>query len=466
MLYLSKQNFFEVCVDISPLCSVDIYFFRLYNIYKGIHREQRKGKYHVKITYKKTVSVKGEYDIAVVGGGVAGCAAALSAAREGKKVILFEKGISLGGLATLGLINLFVPVCNGEGTQIIYGMCEEFLKDSIEYGYDTLPEVWADGEPKNPTRVRKFTKFDAPIFSLVLLNKLHDAGVEVCFDTIITDTVTNDGMCEAVIVENKSGTSCYKAKMFVDASGDADLLNRAGVPTVTGKNYHSYMSRAVTLDGCKNAVMSNDISKAVSSRGPKVFASLYGDGHPESIPTYNATDADDVNRYLISNQLELFDVIKNDSRKSRTLTMLPVMPQFRTSRRIDGDATLNAERDAYKHFDDSVAAINDFDRRDFLYEVSYKMLVRTGFDNIIAAGRCTSGEGYGWDLLRVIPVAIITGQVAGLASAQKIDTSVPIYSIDVPALQNKLISKNVKIHFDDSLIPDVIESVRVDVGEL
>src|SRR5699024_4698359 len=148
-------------------------------------------------------------------------------------------------------------------------------------------------------------------------------------------------------------------------------------------------------------------------------ADLYGHGHPDNIEPYDATKADEVNRYLITSQLELLDRIRQEDRKSRTLTTLPTMAQFRTSRRIDGDYTLNAQRDAYKHFEDSVSAINDFDRRDFLHEVPYRTMVKTGFDNIIAAGRCTSGEGYGWDLLRVIPVAIITGQVAGIACAQK-----------------------------------------------
>jgi Na+-transporting methylmalonyl-CoA/oxaloacetate decarboxylase beta subunit len=76
------------------------------------------------MNYVKTV----EYDIAVAGGGVAGVAAAVEAARSGKKVVLIEKATQLGGLATIGLINLFVPMCNGRGTQIIKGMAEEFLR--------------------------------------------------------------------------------------------------------------------------------------------------------------------------------------------------------------------------------------------------------------------------------------------------------------------------------------------------
>lgn len=81
-----------------------------------------------------------DYDIIVAGGGVAGVAAAVSAKRMGKSVLLIEKTIGLGGLATSGLINLFVPLCNGRGVQIIRGMAEEMLRHAVRYGYDTIPE--------------------------------------------------------------------------------------------------------------------------------------------------------------------------------------------------------------------------------------------------------------------------------------------------------------------------------------
>ena len=92
------------------------------------------------IRLEEQVPVRGEYDVLVAGGGVAGCAAALEAARCGRRVLLLEKGVALGGLATIGLINLFVPMCNGRGVPVIRGMAEEFLRLSIRYGYDTLPE--------------------------------------------------------------------------------------------------------------------------------------------------------------------------------------------------------------------------------------------------------------------------------------------------------------------------------------
>ena len=120
---------------------------------------------------------------------------------------------------------------------------------------------------------------------------------------------------------------------------------------------------------------------------------------------------------------------------------------------IDGDYTLQPE-DTYRHFEDSVCAICDFDRRDYLFEVPYRTMIRTGFDNIIAAGRCASGNGYAWDVLRVIPPAILTGQAAGAAACQAMDTGLDVTKIDISLLQSKLEKENVMIHFDDSLIPN------------
>ncbi|MBO5220558.1 MAG: FAD-dependent oxidoreductase, partial [Clostridia bacterium] len=77
---------------------------------------------------KEEIFEKAHYDVIVAGGGVAGAAAAVQLAREGKKTMLIEKSQKLGGLATLGLINLFVPMCNGRGKQIIFGMAEEMCR--------------------------------------------------------------------------------------------------------------------------------------------------------------------------------------------------------------------------------------------------------------------------------------------------------------------------------------------------
>ena len=410
--------------------------------------------------YLKTVT----YDIAVAGGGVAGVAAAVEAARSGKKVVLIEKATQLGGLATIGLINFFVPMCNGRGTQIIKGMADEFLRLSVKYGFDSIPEDWQNGEPgQGNTNQRLVSRYSAPIFSLALCELLHNLDVDILYDTVVTGAETRDGHISALSLFNKSGHIRCEAKVFIDATGDSDVLHFAGVPTVTGGNYHTYQGFYATLESCKNAYESGDIGKLtgwLSGGG----ANLYGGGHPEGMPLWDGTNSDDVSRYFVANQLELLEKLKKTDRKTRDITLLPIMPQFRTTRHIDGDYTLLPE-DAYRHFEDSVCAICDFDRRDFLFEIPYRSMIRSGFDNIIAAGRCVSGAGYAWDVVRVIPPAILTGQAAGAAASQAIDTGKAITDIEVPLLQSKLSGENVMIHFDDHLIPaDVTAVERADVG--
>lgn len=403
-------------------------------------------------------------DVAVAGGGVAGVAAAVEAARAGKKVVLIEKTTQLGGLATIGLINLFVPMCNGRGVQIIKGMADEFLRLSIKYGFDTIPSDWRNGEPgQGNTNQRLVSRYSAPIFSLALCELLNSLQVEIFFDTVVTDAKTEQGHIQSLTLFNKSGFSCCEAEVYIDATGDADVLKYAGVPTVTGGNYHTYSGFTATLESCRKAWETGNIGNLTNyiSGGN---ANLYGKGHPEGMKLWDGTNGDDVSQYLIANQLELLEKIKGDDRKSRDITLLPIMPQFRTTRHIDGNYTLK-EQDAYRHFDDSVGAICDFDRRDVLYEVPFGALVRDGYRNVITAGRCASAEGYAWDVLRVIPPAILTGQAAGAAAAIAIDNKCAVTAIDVTALQKKLENENVMIHFEDDLISvDCTKTENVDIG--
>ena len=416
------------------------------------------------ISISKSISKCGSFDVIVAGGGVAGVAAAVSAARMGLKTLLIEKTVSLGGLATIGLVNLFVPMCNGRGKQIIKGMAQEFLELAIKYGFDTIPCEWKDGEPKEPTKTRYLTKFSAPIFILALTELIKNEGVDIIFDTIVTSPVMEDNLCRGLIVENKSGTQYYEGKIIIDTTGDADILQRAGVPTVQGGNFHTFYGYMTGMENCKKAVETCDISKLYKS----VFggkANLYGGGHPEGKPLWNGTDTSDISRYIIENHTEMLNEFKKYNRSTYDVVQIPSMPQFRTTRRINGDYTLK-ETDAYKHFDDSIAAICDFDRSDYLYEIPYRTLIYHKFPNIITAGRSASGEGYGWDLLRVIPPAIITGQAAGAAAYSAISEKCALNEVNIPKLQQTLSKQNVLIHFDDSLVPEGRGGERVAIGHI
>lgn len=411
------------------------------------------------------VPERGQYDVLVAGGGVAGAAAAVAAARAGKKVLLLEKAQKLGGLATLGLINLFVPMCNGRGKQIIFGMAEEFLRLSIAHGYGEMPKDFVNGripEEKLASYAaagqlppRYLTRFSPEIFALELTALCAKWGVDLRFDALLTrvkmDEEAGQRTVRGVVVEEKSGPAYYGAKMFVDATGDGDLLLRAGVPTAVRGNFHTYMGLSLTLESCARAAKTGNIGAATGYFAAGE-ATLYGEKHPAGLPLYDGTSADEVNRYLLQNQLEMLEKLKQTDRLARDVVTLPGMPQFRTTRRIEGDYVLQ-ESDAYRHFDDSVAAICDFDRRDYLFEVPRRTLVRGGWANLVTAGRSAAGEGYAWDVLRVIPPAILTGQAAGLLCCQALDEGRPVHQTDIRALQRELERQNVLLHFDDADVP-------------
>ncbi len=404
------------------------------------------------IQLSKKINVKKEYDVIVCGGGVAGVAAAITVAEQGRSVLLIEKSNILGGLGTLGLINLFVPMCNGRGKQIIFGLCEKWARLSAELGFDTIPEEWKDGEPKTPCNVRYIQRYSPYIFALQLMDEVTRAGVELLYDCIACDPLMEGNVCRGVFTESKGGTEFYACKTLIDTTGDCDVLRRAGVPTVAGENYYTYLGKKISLASCKKAVEKNDIKFAFEGiSGGNI--NLWGDDQPDDVPKWSGLTVDEVTDYLVTNQKVMLSKLKAEERSQREITHMPMMPQFRTTCHIVGDYSLKVS-DAYKHFDDSVCAINDFEHRDHLWEVPLRTLVRKDYPNMLTAGRSADGTGYGWDLLRVIPVAILTGQAAAHAAVLAIDEKVGVADVNIKKLQDKLEADDVMIHFPDSYIPE------------
>lgn len=399
--------------------------------------------------YCEEIRESGSWDIIVCGGGVAGVAAALAAARDGKKVLILEKTLTFGGLATNGGVNLFVAMCNGNGKQIIFGMADELIKLSWECSWTNTHETWRFNHPEKKSRLAG--KFSPALFSLATSELLQKEGVEIYLDTIISGAVVENGHIEGIIVDSKSGREYLKAKMFIDATGDADLLKRAGVPTVDGKNYFTYFAYGMDLKSIEKALAEKNIGIATRHIAGG-NADLSGGGQPVGRKLYTGVTKEEVTEYILENQKVLYDSIKGFDKNYFDLTFLPVMPQFRTTRRIDGNKTFT-ENFLYQHCEDSIGAVNDFQTAFKLFEIPYGALIRDGFDNVITAGRSVSASGYGWDIARVIPPAIITGQAAGNACCLALDSSKPIYSISVADLQNRLETQNVMIHFPDEYIP-------------
>ena len=116
----------------------------------------------------KDTSTDHNYQIGVCGGGFAGISAALAAARLGKKVILFEKQYILGGLGTAGLVTIYLPLCDGLGHQVSFGIAEELFRLSIRYGAEDLyPANWLEGKGTRTERDRRFeVQYNPQLFAI------------------------------------------------------------------------------------------------------------------------------------------------------------------------------------------------------------------------------------------------------------------------------------------------------------
>ena len=365
-----------------------------------------------KIKIETYAQKKEKYDVIVVGGGIAGVSASVSASREGAKVLLLEKGVNLGGLATGGLISWYEPLCDGRGNQIIKGISEELIRLACEFGCDNLPKNWGgDGACKNHTE-RFATAFSPMLFALSLENFVLQNGVTIRFDSLATNPVIKNGKCEGIVVESISGCEFFECDMVIDASGDASICYKAGVPTVNGKNYFTYISHAFNINDLNVAVQNNDLCNF--RKWLNVGSDMLGNGHPSGVSLVQGDSCEKVTEFLIFGKKRLYNKLKTLQKNTFDITALPTIPQFRTVRRIIGNSDFCAENG--KTFEDTVAVCNDFRPQGVgkTYQIPFGALWNKSVCNILTAGRIISSpQGDGWEVARVIPVCALTGECAG-----------------------------------------------------
>lgn len=367
------------------------------------------------ITDNRPIVHKESHDIIVVGGGIAGIAASVAAAREGVDVLLIEKGINLGGLATTGLISWYEPLCNGKGKQLIFGIAEELIKLSAKYSFDNIPAKWG-GEEINPKRGDRYSTWFSPtVFSVALDEYVIQNGVKILFDTMAVTPVMDGNTALGVITETTSGKEFYPAKIIVDATGDASVMQRAGVPTVLGENYMVYVSHYFEKDTVDKYVKDGDTARF--RKWKFQGSNCFGKGDTESPQKYMCTDNKAITDFILKGKQLLLNFIRTKEKNSYDIMTIPHMPQFRTIRRIVGDNDFTG--DSNMHFADSIGVCGDFRHPDGkAYEIPYSALINSNFNNLIAAGRIISApQGDGWEISRVIPVCALTGEAAGKAAA-------------------------------------------------
>lgn len=385
----------------------------------------------------------GEYDVLVAGGGIAGVAAAVAAARAGARTGLVEKTILTGGLATAGLILIYLPLSDARGRQVTFGLAEELLHRSLRYGPGDVPADWSDPD----TRSRYRVTFSPASFVLALDEILEEAGVEVWLDTLICTPILEGCRVTGLEVENKSGRGALLARCAVDATGDADVAHRAGAPCAEQDNSLSMWALGASLEAAGEAMAAGDgtgLLHRVILGGDNA-----GRGHPDGGRRHRGTRGRDVTEFALESRRllrEHYGKIQADlnpegpgpeGRKQAFPLTLPAMAQFRTTRRIEGQQDL-VDGMMATHFNDCVGLVADWRGGVDVWEVPYGTLLPRRVTGLVAAGRCVAAAGEAWEVLRVIQAAALTGEVAGLAAAEAVRLDTTPDRLEAGALQHQL----------------------------
>ena len=394
-----------------------------------------------KITEQLQTTVSDQCDVLVCGGGYGGIAAALAAARCGKKVILLERGYMLGGLGTAGLITAYLPICDGMGHQVSFGIAEELLRLSVAMG-GSYSSNWMDSDDvsKRTEKDKRFvTNYNPNIFAILVEQLLLKEGVEILYGTMAVAVDKEEDKINAVIIENKSGRQAILVGSVVDATGDADIAVFAGVPTdlfQQGNLLAAWYYRSDD-DGYRlSALGFADVPDKYKTKPDDVEKFLY----PKRFGCVEGKELSEMMQ--LTHNAILQDIIKRREEKPEVWpATLPTIPQVRMTRKIIGDYILDDE-EVHKVFDDSVGMVSDWRERGPVFEVPFRTLYSSKVKNLITAGRCTSVTEAMWDVMRSIPCCSVTGEAAGTAAAMTTDFT----TLDVKKLQEKLVKAGVVLH--------------------
>lgn len=392
----------------------------------------------------RETAVYGEYDVVVVGGGMAGVSAALSAKRTGaKKVLLIEKQYLLGGLATLGLITIYLPLCDGEGKQVSFGIAEELLHLSMKHGYeDKYPKGWLENGTLEEKKERRFEiQYNANLFGILMEQLLLEEGVEILYGTSVCDAIVKRGKISSVIIENKSGRQAVVSRAVVDASGDADVCKLTGVETDT-------YTKGNILAGWYYFHRDNKylLKMLGFSEMPEYLKSPEQKELEKTLTRFTGLDAKEMSEVTFkSHKYTLDDFLKRgEICESYNLGKIATIPQVRMTRKLISDYVLD-EKEVHKEFSDSVGMFSDWRRRGPVFELPYSCLYAKNIKNLITAGRCISVTEDMWDVTRVIPVCAVSGQAAGTAAAMTDNFKL----LSVKKLQKQLKKDGVVLHEKD-----------------
>ena len=401
---------------------------------------------------QREIKVTSSCDVLVAGGGIAGIAAAMAAARGGKIVTLVEREFALGGMATLGLITIYLPLCDGEGNQLVYGIGEELLKLSIRHGAEeNYPHAWLHGgNLEERKKSRYVTQYNPHLFAIRAEELLKKLGVTILYGTLVASVSKKGSAISHVIVENKSGRTAIEVNSVIDCTGDADVCRLAEAKTALHGKGNGIASWYYYTQGGKVKLKMFGLADVVPGRGPDdagaTDADQYNNVKVESLDQnfrFSGVDGEELSRAVIAAHEKMYeDIMKHHVEDADYLPVtISTIPLVRMSRRLVGAYTMDDTEDK-KYFHDSIGMTGDWRKKGPAFEIPFGTLYGNEVTNLLAAGRDISVTDAMWDITRVIPPCAVTGEAAGTAAALGSDFT----KTNISELQERLSANNVKLH--------------------
>jgi glycine/D-amino acid oxidase-like deaminating enzyme len=393
--------------------------------------------------------------VLVVGGGAAGAAAAIAAARHGADTMLIERYGSLGGLATGGLIILLLTLDDGDGHQVIGGLCQEVVDRIVRRGaaFHPLRAEWGANDPAlverdrrwglvwgaGPHRVRYSVAYDPEEFRFALNQMVEASGARLLLHAWACEPLVEGRRVTGVAVQSKSGRGVILADVVIDATGDGDIFASAGAQFELEKVLPWLWFRMGGVE---------DPEAALAAGG--WFFRTVGDGR--MLMPWGATDRI-IRKIDATNPADL-TLAELECRKMvmREVDRLRAdVPQFRRaylcdiatqlgiteSRRLVGEYVLRRE-DMDRPLDDAIGITGHWTRYGARYWIPYRSLLTRELDNLMAAGRCISVDHRTHHATKEIPACMVTGQAAGTAAALAVQSGRGPKQVDLGTLQTAL----------------------------
>lgn len=404
--------------------------------------------------YKREIEQKYEADVFVAGGGAAGVTAAVAAARGGAKVFLAESAGAFGGLGTTGMVPAFAPFDDGVN-MLADGIGGE-IRRNVSKAY-SLNTYWTPIDPEELKR-----EYDRIV---------TDAGIEFSFFTTVYDVITDGRRIDSVILGSKSGLFSVKAKIFIDCTGDGDLVAFAGGAFEMGDESGTVMpqtlcsiwaniDRGAILPGPANRFIEKAYKDGVLSLEdrhlPGFFHRADGIGGGNIGHTFDIDPTDEASltkamlrgrAYMLEYERYYKEYLKDGFENMTLVATAPVLG-VRESRRIKCDYMLgiddfisraifedeigrycypidihvkNTDKEEYKRFEEEYMKNFKYKKGES-YGIPYRSLIVSSFDNALVAGRCMGTDQKMQASVRVMPGCFITGQAAGCAAALSLRT--------------------------------------------